>query len=119
MITKFAFSIVAAGLAITVANSAMAQDQRVLRVKGEVCPAFKETMIDWAGKIEGHGSYAVPALPAGSNVDCGDASIVVPTSQSWGYDDQKAADFAALAHCQDTLPDGYNACVIVGQSFDR
>ena len=119
MITKFAFSIVVAGLAITAASSAMAQDQRVLRIQGEVCPTFKDTMIDWAGKIDGHGTYAVPALPAGASVDCSDASTFVPTSRSWGYDDQKAADFAALSHCQETLPDGYKACVIVGQSFDR
>lgn len=119
MPTKFAYSVLAAGFAIAVAGSAIAQDQRVLRVSKGICPAFKEQLFDWAGSVEGHGAYAVPALPAGQSLDCDTPSAVVPTSQSWGFQDQKAADFAAMAQCKSTLPEGYKRCVIVGQSFTR
>lgn len=120
MAPKFTYMILAAGFAVSVVGSAMAEDKaRVLRVTSGVCPEFKETLFDWAGSTEGHGTYAAPALPLGSTVDCDDPSNIVPTSIASGYSDQKAADFAAMSHCESNLPEGFSRCVIVGQSFDK
>ena len=52
-------------------------------------------------------------------IDCAEPAAVLPTGQSWGFSDQKAADVAALSQCEASLPDGFDHCAIVGQSYTK
>jgi hypothetical protein len=127
MFNKVSLAVVTLGSAIALTVPAFAQsanpmvdkDLRVLRVSTGVCDSAKQEMAAWAARIEGHGSYAVPVYPANASIDCAEPAAVLPVGQSWGFDDQKAADIAAMSQCQANLPDGFDSCAIVGQSFDK
>jgi hypothetical protein len=127
MLKKVTLTVIALGSALAISAPAFAQsanplvdkDLRLLRLDAGVCDSSKQAMVNWAAKIDGHGSYAVPAYPVGVDVDCGSSSNVLPIGQSFGFSDQKAADIAALNQCQATLPSGFDRCVIIGQSYKK
>ncbi|WP_420005820.1 hypothetical protein [Arenibacterium sp. LLYu02] len=97
----------------------MDKDIRVLRVDAGLCDSSKEDMASWAAGIDGYGAYAVPVYPASVTIDCAEPAAVLPVGQSWGFADQKAADIAAMQQCEANLPDGFDSCALVGQSFSK
>ncbi len=129
MFTKLTLTALTLGSAVAVAAPAFAADPapaalaaekvRVLNVAQGVCESSKAEMVSWAAGIDGYGSYAVPVYPASVSIDCAEPAAVLPVGQSWGFDDQKAADIAALNECQANLPDGFDSCVLIGRSFDK
>lgn len=127
MFNKVSLAVITLGSAIALSAPAFAQSAnpmvdknlRMLRVDAGLCTSAKEAMVDWAAKIDGHGSYAVPVYPASVTIDCAEPAAVLPTGQSWGFSDQKAADVAALSQCEASLPDGFDRCAIVGQSYTK
>jgi len=127
MFNKMSLAVITLGSAIALAAPVLAQsaspmidkDLRLLRVDAGLCDSAKQDMAVWAAGIEGHGSYAVPVYPASAQLDCAEPAAVLPVGQSWGFAEQKAADIAAMSQCLDNLPDGFDRCAIVGQSFDK
>ena len=93
------------------------KDIRVLRVDADICDRAKQDMASWAATVDGRGAYAVPVYPASVTLDCAKPAAVLPVGQSWGFDDQKAADIAAMSQCEANLPDGFERCALIGQTF--
>lgn len=127
MFNKVTLTALTLGSALALSTPAFAEtpvplvdkDIRVLRVDASLCDSAKEDMASWAAGIKGYGSYAVPVYPASVTIDCAEPAAVLPVGQSWGFDDQKAADIAAMNECEANLPDGFESCALVGQSFDK
>ncbi|KUP93809.1 hypothetical protein [Tritonibacter horizontis] len=129
MFKTLSLTAVTLGSALALSTPVLAQSEaeapvivknpRILEIDASICDRERSNLANWAAKTDGYGSYAVPVYPAGVTLDCEKPAAVLPVGQSWGFDDQKAADIAAMQECTESLPDGFERCALIGRSYDQ
>lgn len=82
-------------------------------IHGDLCPATKQGLVNWAQDMPVNAAYAAPLAPPELGLSCDTPGPMVDGGQAWGAETVDLARERALAVCESVRPAQYTGCAVI------